>query len=185
MTDRLKALEKFILLTLGAVDRPISLLHLEKEVFLLWNFHPDVHNYLNFIKHYKGPYSEEIAKIIRHPFYLNGCWRYDPPVDSNDLSGGYVGLSDTGRIEYERFYSTAKKIESLLPLLSGIKLVRELYDKLSSEELLLLIYSTYPEYTEYSKIYKDIERKRKTLAKNLLEIGIIDENRFKELTIGA
>jgi hypothetical protein len=33
-----KGLENFILLVLGMCDRKISLLHLEKEVFLLWNF---------------------------------------------------------------------------------------------------------------------------------------------------
>jgi hypothetical protein len=48
-----------------------------------------------------------------------------------------------------------------------------------------LIYSTYPEYTEFSKIYKDIERKKKPLAKNLLIIGLIDDKRFEEITIGA
>lgn len=184
MANRLKALEKFILLTLGAIDRPISILHLEKEVFLLWNFHPDIHNYLNFIKHYKGPYSEEISKIIRHPFYLNNYWQYLPPINSDDLGGGYVELTDLGRKEYQKFYSDAKKRGSLLPLLSGIKMVRELYDNLSSEELLLLIYSTYPEYTEFSKIYRDIERKRRPLAKNLLDIGLIDEQRFEEITAG-
>jgi len=184
MADRLKALEKFILLTLGAIDRPISILHLEKEVFLLWNFHPDIHNYLNFIKHYKGPYSEEISKIIHHPFYLNNCWEYQPPINSSDLGGGYVELTDAGRLEYRKFYSDAKGIESLLPLLSGIKMVRELYDNLSSEELLLLIYSTYPEYTEFSKIYKGIERKKKQLAKNLLDNGVIDDRRFEEIIAG-
>lgn len=140
---------------------------------------------MNFIKHYKGPYSEEIAKIIRHPFYLSNCWAYQPPIDSNDLGGGYVELTDIGRHEYEKLYPEAKKQESLLSLLSGIKMVRELYDNLSFEELLLLIYSTYPEYTEFSKIYKDIERKRKTLAKNLLNNGLIDKSRFEEITVGV
>ena len=185
MADRLKALENFILLTLGAIDRPISILHLEKEVFLLWNFHPDIHNYLNFVKHYKGPFSEEIAKIIHHPFYLNNCWEYYPPHSENDLGGGYVELTDNGRAEYNRIYSDAKERESLLPLLSGIKLVRELYDNLSLEELLLLIYDTYPEYTEFSKIYKDIERKKNQFAKNLLKNGLIDQRRFEKITVGG
>lgn len=184
MADRLKALENFVLLSLGAIDRPISVLHLEKEVFLLWNFHPDIHHYLNFVKHYKGPFSEEISKIIHHPFYLNNCWEYHSQLGPIDLSGGYVGLTDTGRAEYRRLYFEAKKRESLLPLLSGIKMVRELYDNLSSEELLLLIYSTYPEYTEFSKIYKDIERKKKPLAKSLLNRGLIDDKRFEEIITG-
>jgi hypothetical protein len=182
---RLEALEKFILLVVGAIDRPISVLHIEKEIFLLWNFHADVHNYLNFIKHYKGPFSEEIVKIIHHPFYLNRCWDYSPPQNRNDLSGGYIELTDLGRNEYRRLYADAKKRDSLLSLLSGIKMVRELYDNLSTEELLLLIYDTYPAYTEFSKVSKDIDKKKVQLANNLLKNGIIDEKRFKEITIGG
>jgi hypothetical protein len=184
MVDRLKALEKFILLTLGAVDRPISILHLEKEVFLLWNFHPDIRQYLNFVKHYKGPFSQEISKIVHHPFYLEGCWEYVPPQKSNDLGGGFVGLTQSGRIEYQRMYSAAKNKESLLPLLSGINIVRNLYDNLSYEELLLLIYDTYPEYTEFSKVSKEIERKKIYIAQKLLKDGIIGTERFDEMTHG-
>jgi hypothetical protein len=185
MTDRLKALEKFILLVLGAIDRPISVLHLEKEVFLLWNFHPDIREYLNFVKHYKGPFSQEISKIVHHPFYLENCWEYVPPNTSIDLGGGFVGLTPTGCIEYQRMYSAAQTKNSLLPLLSGIKMVRELYDDLSYEELLLLIYDTYPEYTEFSKVSKDIDRKKVAIAKKLLKNGIIDTERFEEITIGG
>jgi len=181
MVDRLKALEKFILLTLGAVDRPISILHLEKEVFLLWNFHPDIRQYLNFVKHYKGPFSQEISKIVHHPFYLDKCWEYVPPVKSDDLGGGFVGLTHYGRAEYERMHAAAKKKKTLLPLLSGIKMVRELYDELSYEELLLLIYDTYPEYTEFSNISKQIERKKFRIAQNLLKNGIIGTDRFEEI----
>ena len=146
MPTNQKGLENLILLVLGAYNRRISVLHLQKEVFILWRFHPSIKDYLFFIKHYKGPFSSEIEKAIRYPMYLDDCWIYEPPLSEDDLSGGYVKLTHKGNIEYKRIYDEALKIEKLLTLLTGIKMVRELYDQLSFEELLLLIYDTYPIY---------------------------------------
>ena len=92
-----RGLEIFILLVLGMSDRKISLLHLEKEVFLLWNFHKKIKSYLRFIKHYRGPFSKEIQETIINPMYLEGYWRYIPPISSDKLSGGYVELTSKGR----------------------------------------------------------------------------------------
>ena len=178
---RQKGLENFILLILGVVDKRISLLHMEKEVFLLWNFHPRIKEYLNFIKHYRGPFSKEIQETIQDPFYLEDYWIYTPPMKGDRLSGGYVKLADKGREEYHRLVKKIEKKEELLHLLAGMKMVRELYDKLSMEELLLLIYDTYPEYSEKSKLYGEIECKKKMLAERLMKKGIIDEERFESL----
>lgn len=38
---RSRALEYLILLLLGTRDQKLSILHLEKEAFFIWNFHPD------------------------------------------------------------------------------------------------------------------------------------------------
>lgn len=179
---RQKGLENFILLVLGVVDRRISLLHLEKEVFLLWNFHPKIKEYLNFIKHYRGPFSKEIQEAVQDPVYLEDCWIYIPPRRGDKLSGGHVELTDRGREEYNRLVKKIGEQEDLLHLLAGMKMVRELYDKLSMEELLLLIYDTYPEYSEKSIVYREIERKRRLLAERLMKKGIIDEERFESLT---
>lgn len=179
---RQKGLENFILLVLGAADRRISLLHLEKEVFLLWNFHPEIKEYLNFIKHYRGPFSKDIQEAIQDPVYLEDCWIYTPPKRGDNLSGGHVELTDKGREEYNRLVKRIREQEDLLHLLAGMKMVRELYDKLSMEELLLLIYDTYPEYSEKSNVYREIKRKRKLLAERIKKKGIIDEERFESLT---
>jgi len=71
-----RALEHLILLLLGARDKRISVLHLEKEAFFIWNFHPDIKKFMSFISHYRGPYSEEIQQAIRNPFHLINCWTY-------------------------------------------------------------------------------------------------------------
>ncbi|NJD76572.1 MAG: hypothetical protein FIB08_05670 [Candidatus Methanoperedens sp.] len=179
-----KGLENLILLVLGIVDRKISFLHLEKEVFLLWNFHPKIKPFLNFIKHYRGPYSKEIQEAIQDPVYFENHWIYSPPPKGDKLSGGYVELTDAGRNEYERLSEIIKNNDELLHLFTGIKIVRELYDKLTLKELLLLIYNTYPEYIERSNVYKDIFKDKKALADGLIKKGLIDTERYESLLGG-
>ena len=165
-----RALEYLILLILGASKKPLSLLHLQKEVFLLWNFHPFVKELVSFVKHYKGPYSREVNETVLNPMFLKGYWRYIPPKRS-DICGGYVELTELGWKEYERVKRNMEKNPKLVHLLAGIKMVRELYDSLSPEELLLLIYDTYPEYTQKSILYKSIFSKKKRLASNIYRCG--------------
>ena len=174
-----KGLENFILLVLGMCDRKISLLHLEKEVFLLWNFHKKIQTYLKFIKHYRGPFSKEIQETILNPFYLEDHWIY---IYQNDkLSGGYIKLTPKGKSEYKRLLEKIQKNDEMLHLLAGIKMVRELYDKLSLEELLLLIYDTYPDYIEKSEVWKDIEKKKPQLALSLKKKGVASNERYISL----
>ncbi len=182
---RQRGLENFILLVLGMVDNKISLLHLEKEVFLLWNFHPQIKQYLTFIKHFRGPFSKEIQESILNPFYLDDYWIYIPPKKGDILSGGYIELTNLGRKEYQRLVNKIREDDDLLHLLAGIKTVRELYDKLTKEELLLLIYDTFPVYIEKSKVYKDIESKKAKLAESLLHKGFIDLERYNSLLSGS
>jgi len=68
-------------------------------------------------------------------------------------------------------------------MLAIIKMIRELYDKLTSKELLLLIYITYDDYKEKSKISKEIlsKNERNRLAHNLFKKGAITETRYNEL----
>ena len=178
--QRQKGLENLILLVLGATDKKISVLHLEKEVFLLWNFHPKIRDYLSFIKHYKGPFSKEIQETIKDPLYLENHWTYVPPKRGDKLSGGFVGLTPMGREEYKRLEQKIKeRNDELIHLLAGIKIVRELYDKLTMEELLFLIYDTYPDYIEKSNVYKDIECKKSQLVENLIKKGVMDRKNAK------
>lgn len=174
-----KGLENFILLVLGMSDRKLSLLHLEKEVFLLWNFHKKIKPYLKFIKHYRGPFSKEIQETVLNPMYLEGHWNYSSSRDR--ISGGYVQLTLKGRHEYSRIVEKLQDNEEMLHLLAGIKMVRELYDKLSLEELLLLMYDTYPDYTERSEVWTDIKKKKCKLAISLKRKGVASDERYLSL----
>ena len=64
-----------------------------------------------------------------------------------------------------------------------MKLVREMYDKLSRDELLFLIYITYPEFREKSKVSEKLlaPREKKRLASALLKKGIITKKRYEEI----
>jgi len=168
-----KGLENLILLVLGENKEKISVLHLEKEMFLLWNFHPQIKSYLKFIKYYRGPFSREIQESAINPIFCEKCWVYIPPNKADKLSGGYVKITETGIKEYNRIYAELKKDDEILHLLTGIKLVRRLYSKLSLEELLLLIYTTYPEYIRKSHVYNDISKNKEKLLEKLLEKSIL------------
>jgi len=181
MDTKSRALEHLILLLLGAEDQKISILHLEKEAFFIWNFHPDIKKFMRFISHYRGPYSEEIEQIIRNPFYLVDCWTYIPPARYDTLTGGFVELTRHGKNEYQRLYIASSANPQMGPILAAMKMVRELYDKLTPEELLLLIYDTYPEYQKKSNVFDDIQKSKKRLAENLVKKGYIDEERYEDL----
>lgn len=182
--DNQKGLENLILLVLGSKkNKKISILHLEKELFLIWNFHPSIKIYLHFIKHYRGPYSPEIPETIRDPVYLDGCWKYLPPKNSDYISGGYVKLTHFGLKEYERLYNSIKnqKDDDLSHLLTAIDIVRQLYDKLDLDELLLLIYDSYPKFIDFSEEYNKINRNRVNIANKLKNKRVIDAEKYKSL----
>jgi hypothetical protein len=103
-------------------------------------------------------------------------------IYQNDkLSGGYIKLTPKGKREYKRLLEKIQKNDEMLHLLAGIKMVRELYDKLSLEELLLLIYDTYPDYIEKSEVWKDIEKKKPQLALSLKKKGVASNERYISL----
>lgn len=179
-----KTLEYIILLVLGtSLKNKESILHLQKEVFLIWNFHPGIKEFFNFIKHYKGPFSREISETVRDPMFLYDSWLYLPPEDKDKLSGGYIEITDLGKEHYQKLVNIMEQQdnEEILHLLTGIKMVTELYDKLNLEELLLLIYETYPKFTTKSNVYYQINNKRKKLAHQLFKKGYIDKEKCLSL----
>lgn len=177
-----EAQEWLILLVLGLFpDTKMSMLHLEKEVFILWNFHPMIKDLISFVAHYRGPYSSEIRDIIIEPMYLTDSWEYIPPKSEDNLSGGFVILTSEGHEKYIKYYQALLEDEDLHSLLAGIKIVRTVYDDLSDEELLLLVYDAYPDFRTKSEVADDIYKKRFELTAKLLKRGIISEEKAEYL----
>jgi len=174
--DEGEILERYIILLLGIIDKPIpSLIHLQKEIFILSQANPTIQKFINFEKHYYGPYSQDINEIIQDPLYYKDAFNRD--------QSGRIAITPRGKEIYNQLIDRYKSNKRFLEFLAMIKMTRELYDKLTSEEFLLLIYITYEKYIEKSKVSKEIlsKNKRIKLARNLLKKGIITENRFNEM----
>lgn len=171
-----EVIERYLILLLGIVDRPMpSREHLQKELFILSRANPRVANFIKFEKHYKGPYSDDLDELIKNPLHYVGSYHYH----AKDT----IHITQKGKKIYNQIvkhYSENNKFKEFLGML---KMIREFYDRLSKDELLFLVYLTYPEYKEGSKISENLISRRKEIAKKLLEKGVITEKRFLEITV--
>ena len=173
MIDETEVMEKYIILLLGVVDRPVpSELHLEKELFIITRVNPQAAKYITFEKHYYGPFSVEVKDLVNNPFLYPGAFKVDKYG---------IRLTEKGKKAYEEIVKQNINNPRFKQLLQLLKMTRELYDKLTRDELLFLIYITYPEYAEKSKVYNELMRKKKVIAKELLNKGIITPERYKEI----
>jgi DNA-binding MarR family transcriptional regulator len=149
--------------------------HVQKELFVLSQFYPKVQEFFKFEKHYQGPYSQVLQDLVVEPAYHVNAYTYD--------QHGYH-LTPTGKKIFQQLVSQYADNEKFTQLLKASELIRRLYDKLTKDELLFLIYITYPAYTEFSDQYQRlVENKanRKKLAESLYKLGLVTEERYKEL----
>ncbi|MEK6844068.1 MAG: hypothetical protein AABX83_01435 [Nanoarchaeota archaeon] len=168
--DEVEEVENFIVLLLGSDGHNVSEIFLQKELFILSNIDESLKLVFNFKKHYKGPYSDVVSSSLDSPLYLE---------DSFKLINNQILLTEKGKKDFIKL-SKDEKYKEIIPLL---KFLRKIYERLSYEELLFLIYSTYPEYTEMSDIQEEIFKRdtKKRILNNLLRKGLITEERYEEL----
>jgi hypothetical protein len=168
--------EKYIILLLGASSKPIpSMWHIQKELFILTKFNPKVQSLFNFEKHYQGPYSQSLQALIEEPAHHEDAYTYD--------QRGYR-LTEFGKVIYEGIISEYKTNEKFTELLNALRMIREMYDPLSKDELLFLVYVTYPEFAEASQEYDRLvndKHNRLRLARGLFARGVVTEERYQEL----
>jgi len=177
--DDIEVVERYAILLLSVDNKPIpSSLHLQKELFILTNSIKSVQRVFNYQPHYAGPFSQILKEIVDSPAYVENAFL---------LRNTQIFLSSNGQRASEQLkkeYDSSFKFNSII---SSMKLVRSIYDRLSEDELLLLVYETYPEYTEYSSEYERV-CKDKPLRRNLIESlsnkGVITEARKQELLHG-
>jgi len=178
-----KFIEYLILLILGDANQKTSLLHIQKEIFLLWNFDKEINSFFEFVKHYRGPYLDIINESVKHPFILYDCWEYIAPEKKDKLSGGFVNITEEGKEKYLAFIKDVKSSKNahLLHIITAVNILNNLYIHLTEEELLLIIYDSFPEFTKKSNVFDTIQRKKEKLARRMFEADYIEENKFKEL----
>lgn len=174
--DSLEIVERYIVLLLGVKERPIpSELYLQKEIFLLSNLKKSLQEEFNFKKHYYGPFSQILKESLRSPSYLK---------DAFDFKNKEIFLAKNGKKEYSNMVKKYRKKKEFINVLTSLKLIREMYEKLNSEELLFLVYETYPEYTKFSKISDALiknKNKRRKIIESIFSKSVITERRYQEL----
>ncbi len=168
--DEVEEVEKIIVLLLGVGESNLKEIFMQKELFILSNIKESLKSLFNFKAHYQGPYSETIHSLLESPVYLD---------ESFNLVGTNIYLTEQGNKEFSNLAHN-KEYREIIPIL---KFIRNIYEKLSEDELLFLIYATYPKYLEFSnksKFLFEKENKEKILN-NLLKRGLITEERYSEL----
>ncbi|MHA1661255.1 MAG: hypothetical protein ACTSUT_19320 [Promethearchaeota archaeon] len=174
--DELKIIEQYIILLLGVMDKPIpSTTHLQKELFFLSKANPIISNFITFQKHYFGPYSDVVDDLSRNPVHFKDPFEYD--------KDGKFLLIENGKEIFNKLVDVNNANENFKKMLSAMKLARKFYEKLTTDELLFLIYITYGEYIEKSHKAKELlsKRNRFKIAQQLLNKGVITKGRYLEL----
>ncbi len=169
--------EKLIILLLGARDAPIpSEIHLQKEMFLLSRSYSTIQDTYQFSSFYLGAFSRTLLELSHDPFYYREAFTKD--------QNGYH-LTEEGRIRYRALVHDLEHNEKFGHVLSSMKLIRSIYDKFTGDELLCLMYLTYPEFTDSSSEFDRVVRNKKTrdsLLKNMLAKNLITKERLEELS---
>jgi hypothetical protein len=163
--------KKLITLLLSGADKPIiSKVNFQKELFLLIRAMPQFDSLFDFIPHRLGPYSNSAEHIIEN----------NPELFVADRKGIY--LSDEGK-EFSSSVSREMRPENFDRLFQSIQFIRSIYDNLTDDEFMFLVYMTYG-YTEKSDRFEDLLKRKKQLSDSLLRKKIITHQRYEELLKG-
>ena len=174
--DSVQVIERYIILLLGVREHPIpTATHLQKELFALTRANPKMADLISFDKHYLGPFSDDVKSISLNPIYNRDAYIMD---EYNRLY-----LTDRGKAVFDELVSENSKNSRFQELLAMMTMVRDLYDDLTVDEVLFLVYITYGEYTERSTRADDLlsPPMRRRLSRSLLEKGAITSERYEEL----
>lgn len=163
--------KKLIAILLSGADKPInSKVNFQKELFLLIQAMPQFKSLFDFIPHRLGPYSNSADYIIEN----------NPELFVADKRGIY--LSDEGK-SYSSAIKDEMRPENYKRLDQSVKLIRSIYDHLTDDEFMFLIYMTYG-YTEKSDRFEVLLKRKNELAESLLRKKIITRQRYLELLQG-
>ena len=131
---------------------------------------PQFESLFDFIPHRLGPYSNTAEQVIEN----------NPELFVADKKGIY--LSDEGK----RFSSSIKREmrpDNYERLIHSIQFIRSVYDNLTDDEFMFLVYMTY-DYTEKSDRFDALLQRKNQLAESLLRKKIISRQRYLELLKG-
>lgn len=127
-------------------------LFLQKEVFLVVNFIKEMKSRANFIAHVYGPYSESGEYAMENLLSYNLVKR---------IRGAYVITQH----EAELFEELKNRLSD--ENLEAIEDFKVFLNDLSQKELLVFIYSSFPEFTAESGIKAEVFKERVPVAISL------------------
>jgi len=157
--------KELIILLLGVVDRPTTIFHLQYELFVLNETKVD----LNIINEYVETIDDNSNNNNNNNNYSN-------------TNNNKIRLNEKGKTYYDEIYnkySSSNKHDKFKILLVVMKLIRNLYDKLTVEELAVLLYD---DITEASALVDGLNHKYKyKVIEGLYKKGYITEKRYREL----
>jgi len=161
-------IKELIILLLGVVDRPITIFHLQYELFVLNETKVD----LNII----NEYVETIDNNSNNNNNNNNN-------NYSNTNNNKIRLNEKGKTYYDEIYnkysSSSNKHDKFKILLVVMKLIRNLYDKLTVEELAVLLYE---DIMEASALVDRLNHKYKyKVIEGLYKKGYITEKRYREL----
>jgi len=160
--------KKLIALLLSGADNPIaSKVNFQKELFLLIKALPQFESLFDFMPHRLGPYSNSADHVLEN----------NPDLFVADKHGIY--LLDEGK-RFSAAVEGEMKPENRKQLLDTVQFIRSVYDRLTDDEFMFLVYMTYG-YTEKSDRFDELLKRRKQLADSLLRKKIITYQRYLEL----
>jgi len=169
LEKHIEIIERYIALLLGVEDRAIpSAYHVEKELFILSRANPNVARVLHFVPHSYGAYSDVVRNIVYESDYI-------------DIRNSRITLNAKGKRKFEELVKEYGGDPRFKHFLAKLKMIRNIYDKLSKDELLFLMYITYPEYRENSTYYEELIKRKKEIAQSLLRKGLITKKRYEEI----
>jgi hypothetical protein len=161
--------KQIISLLLQGAERPIKQkINFQKELFLLTRAFPKLQRVFDFVPHKYGPYSDSAEYVVENNVDLFA-------FDSRGLH-----LTEEG-IEYSK-----EVLEEIDPLkkeqfTKSVRFIRDIYDKLNTDEFMFLIYSTYG-FTDKSEKFEELMSNKKQLSKRLYDKNVITHQRYEELS---
>ena len=163
--------KKLIALLLSGAEGPIaSKVNFQKELFLLIRAMPQFESLFDFMPHRLGPYSNSAEHIIEN----------NPELFVADNKGIYLSNEGTN---FSSSIQEEMRPENLERLMHSIRFIRSVYDHLTDDEFMFLVYMTYG-YTEKSDRFDALLKRRKQISDSLLRKKIITHQRYLELVKG-
>lgn len=173
LASQLEKMERFFFMLLYApIDGSLSVpVHgetwLQKEMYALSRIFPDIEEDADFEAYHYGSFSESVDEVKDQ--YKNSKYVTKDPQ-------GQLQLSAKGLELAEEVWRAATLEER-----RAVQEVKQAYNDMGRDELLLFMYGTYPETAENSDVRERIMANRRRLALNLYKKGKVSYQKAAEL----